>query len=83
MPMSTTEQLIAGLELTLAGMVTVFLLLAFMVVLINGMSKLAHRIQPYALPNRAAGHGARDGDLDPKLVSAISAAVHRYRQNRR
>ena len=44
--MSVTEELIRGLELTLTGMVTVFLLLVFMVLVIQWMSKLAHHLQP-------------------------------------
>jgi len=77
------EQLLVGLELTITGMVTVFLLLAFMVLVISWMSKLAHRLQP--VPGRKALAASRSPaeTLDTTLVSVISAAVHRYRRSRR
>jgi sodium pump decarboxylase gamma subunit len=74
------DQLMTGLELTITGMVTVFLLLAFMVLIIHWMSKLAHRLQP---PHSLKTLKQAGGALDSTLVSAISAAVHRYRHNRR
>lgn len=81
--MSVADQLVAGLELTLTGMVTVFLLLSFMVLAIGWMSKLAHKLSPPARPlpmGRSDGPPATD---DPAVISAISAAVHRYRSTRR
>lgn len=81
--MSVAEQLLAGLELTLVGMVTVFALLSFMVLVIQWMSRFAHRLQP---PGRTRLLGTGDpasGALDPTLISAITAAIHRYRQTRR
>lgn len=83
--MSMAEQLLAGLELTLTGMVTVFLLLSFMVLAIGWMSKLAHRLSPPAkpVPMRGGSSDGRPGAVDPTLVSVISAAVHRYRNSRR
>lgn len=81
--MSVTEQLFRGLELTVTGMVTVFLLLAFMVLVIQWMSKLAHRLQPPTRPRPLHPHGAGPDALDPTLVSAITAAIHRYRSRHR
>jgi sodium pump decarboxylase gamma subunit len=81
--MSEVEQLIAGLELTLAGMVTVFVLLAFMVLVIQWMSRLAHYLQPASLPHQLKSSSASSNKIDSTLVSAISAAVHRYRHERR
>ena len=81
--MSVADQLLAGLELTLTGMVTVFLLLAFMVLAIGWMSKLAHKLSPPARPvpmGQSGGSGATD---DPAIISAIGAAIHRYRNTRR
>ncbi len=83
--MSVAEQLLVGLELTLTGMVTVFLLLTFMVFAIGWMSKLAHRISPPAKPV-PLGAGQNDGppgSVDPATLSAITAAIHRYRNKRR
>ena len=81
--MSVLDQLITGLELTVTGMVTVFVLLSFTVLVIHWMSRLAHRLQPPQRPQQLKSSDAPAGTLDPSLVSAISAAVHRYRSNRR
>ena len=81
--MSVADQLIAGLQLTVTGMVTVFLLLAFMVLAVGWMSKLAHRLSPPARPVPMGMGGGPAGSVDPALISAISAAIHRYRNSRR
>ena len=81
--MSVADQLLAGLQLTLTGMVTVFLLLSFMVLAIGWMSKLAHRLSPPARPVAGGGSSGAPGSIDPALVSAIGAAIHRYRSTRR
>jgi oxaloacetate decarboxylase gamma subunit len=81
--MTELEQLITGLELTVTGMLTVFLLLALMVLVIQGMSKLAHRLQPPQRPQPMPSSKHVPGTVDAALVSAISAAVHRYRKDRR
>jgi sodium pump decarboxylase gamma subunit len=80
--MSPLDQLLAGLELTVTGMVTVFVLLTFMVFVIQGMSRLALRLQPRAELQPPQLEGS-DGFPDPNLVSAISAAIHRYRNRAR
>jgi oxaloacetate decarboxylase gamma subunit len=81
--MSVVDQLIVGLKLTVTGMVTVFVLLAFMVVVIHWMSKLAHRLQPPPRQQPLTSTGSPSAAQDPALVSAISAAIHRYRSERR
>jgi sodium pump decarboxylase gamma subunit len=81
--MSVPELLITGLELTVIGMVTVFLLLTSMVFVIQWMSRLAHRLQPPQRPRHLKSTHSQDGALDPALISAIGAAVHRYRNKRR
>jgi sodium pump decarboxylase gamma subunit len=80
--MSVADQLIAGLKLTVTGMVTVFVLLAFMVLVIHWMSKLAHRLQPPPRHQPLKSAGALSAVPDPVLVSAISTAIHRYRSER-
>jgi oxaloacetate decarboxylase gamma subunit len=74
--------MIAGLELTVTGMVTVFLLLTFMVFVIQGMSKLAHRLQPPPRTRPLHSLGSSAGAPDPGVISAITAAIHRYRSRR-
>jgi sodium pump decarboxylase gamma subunit len=81
--MTNFEQLMTGLELTVTGMLSVFLLLALMVLMIHGMSKLAHWLQPPQRPQPMSSYKQAPGTVDPTLVSAISAAVHRYRRDRR
>lgn len=81
--MSTLDQLITGLELTVTGMVTVFLLLSLMVLVIGLMSRAAHRLRPPSRHQTPLTDDMSDGHLDPVLVSAISAAVHRYRHKPR
>ena len=81
--MSTLDQLMTGLELTLTGMVTVFLLLSFMVLAIGWMSRLANRLQPPSRHLAPLTDDMSDGHIDPALVSVISAAVHRYRNRSR
>jgi len=81
--MSVLEQLIAGLELTVTGMVTVFILLTFMVLVIHWMSKLAHHLQPPQQQQALKPGSHPAGRQDHTLVSAISAAVHRYRSDHR
>ena len=77
--MSLTDQLLAGLELTVIGMATVFLLLTFMVLAIGWMSKLAHRLAPFDRPSSMGmSDGPPEGQEDA-LIAAISAAIHRYR----
>ena len=81
--MSVADQLLAGLELTLTGMVTVFLLLTFMVLAIGWMSKLAHKLSPPARPVPMGSSNGKPSTDDPAIISAISAAIHRYRSTRR
>ena len=81
--MSVADQLLAGLQLTLIGMVTVFLLLAFMVLAIGWMSKLAHRLAPHVTPTPVGTADGPPGSVDPAHISVITAAIHRYRNSRR
>lgn len=80
--MSMTDQLLAGLELTLTGMVTVFILLAFMVLAIGWMSKLAHRLAPPARPVPLSMADGPPDSQDSTLIAVIGAAVHKYRNSR-
>lgn len=64
-----------GVEITLIGMGTVFVLLALLVVIMRAMSKFAHLVggppdEPLTTP------AAQD---NTRLTAAISAAIHAYR----
>ncbi|MCG6860348.1 MAG: OadG family protein [Chromatiaceae bacterium] len=78
--MTNAELLTAGVNLMLLGMGFVFGLLGLLVVTVGVMSRLARKLEgeprPVELPAEPAK--PRDGEL----LSAISAAVHRYRRSR-
>jgi oxaloacetate decarboxylase gamma subunit len=58
------ELLSSGIELMLIGMGIVFTFLAMLVVVINGMASVIQRFFPE----------------DPRIIAAISAAIHEYRK---
>ena len=74
-----------GIELMLYGMGTVLLFLFLLVYAVQGMSRIVARWFPEPVPVVASDSGARTaarpgtGDIDPKLVAAITAAVHAHR----
>ena len=79
-----------GVELMLYGMGTVVLFLALLVLATTAMSHLITRYfhQPEPAPAAVPGSGTDrlvDGgaELDPAVVAAITAALHRHRANRR
>ncbi len=84
------EQILAGLKLMLAGMGAVFLFLVIMIGWIKlsavVSARFAHLLpeKAAAMPRRpaAAGAGAAPG-ANAGLIAAITAAVHRYRRERR
>jgi oxaloacetate decarboxylase gamma subunit len=83
--MLLTDMLMSGLELMVLGMGIVFVFLTMLVVVMQGMSWVAARLQPEAPGERqpapvhvTAGHAA-----DPRLIAAISVAVSRYRKSHR
>ena len=67
------ELLSSGIELMLVGMGIVFTFLGMLVLFINGMSTLIQRFFP---ENPVV---IQQGD-DPRMIAAISAAVHQYRK---
>ena len=77
----TNAQLLAeGLNLMLLGMLVVFVLLGVLVFVVDGMSRLARRIEgepkPVELPPE------RPRAPEEELITVIGAAVHRYRRSR-
>jgi oxaloacetate decarboxylase gamma subunit len=69
----------SGIGLMIAGMGIVYVFLAMLVLAINLMSIFAQRYFPEAPPkSRPMPSG-----LDKSTVAAITAAVHRYRNERR
>jgi oxaloacetate decarboxylase gamma subunit len=71
-----------GLEVAFFGMTAVFVLLACLVLAVQGMSRLALRIEPCPAPSPAPSAHSGDGD-EAELTVAVSAAIHAYRKGRR
>ena len=72
-----------GIELMLYGMGTVLLFLLLLVYAVQAMSRIVARWFPEPVPPSSGGPApaaipVSDG-IDPKLVAAIGAAVHRHR----
>ena len=87
-----TELFNAGFQLTLTGMTTVFVLLGILVLAVRQMSRLAQVLERrYGSQAFESTPGASAAalpipshqDLDEELVTAISAAVYRYRRSNR
>jgi len=78
--MTNAEMLAAGGNLMLLGMGFVFALLGLLVVTIGVMSRLIRKLEgepkPVELPPE------RPQPAEGELLSAISAAVHRFRRSR-
>lgn len=76
-----------GVELLIYGMGTVVLFLSLLVVATTGMSRLLTRYFPEAEIEVASGPrgvgGGDNTDVDPAVLAAITAAIHRHRQTRR
>lgn len=75
------ESLETGFVLMLAGMGTVFVLLATLVWIVQGVSKLSRWLEPpAALP--AAPAATTTSAVDRELLSVIGAAVKAHRDRR-
>lgn len=87
-----TDLFNAGFQLMLAGMTAVFILLSLLVLAVQRMSRLAQFLERrYLIPaiettsgsSAVAASTAQSKALEEELVTAISAAVHRYRRSHR
>jgi oxaloacetate decarboxylase gamma subunit len=77
------ESLETGLVLMVAGMGTVFALLALLVWLVQGVSKLSHWLAPpVAAAAPASTAPSQSVAADGELVSVIAAAVKAHRDRR-
>ena len=83
--MSVPELLAEGLNVTLLGMGVVFVLLGLLVFVVHGMSRLAQALEgEQPVSEAAAAAGVAGGiQADQELISAITAAIHRYRRAHR
>lgn len=83
--MIMTDLLILGGELMVVGMGIVFLFLTMLVFAVNLMPKLIERYMarpPVTDAGSVTPIAAHRTALDPRLVAAISAAIHQYRNSR-
>ncbi|WP_070963140.1 oxaloacetate decarboxylase subunit gamma [Vibrio sonorensis] len=73
--------LVDAATLMATGMVVVFLFLTILVYLVRLMSSLVpeETPEPIATPNQNNRAQAPSSAVSPKVVAAISAAVHQYR----
>ena len=77
------ESLETGLVLMLAGMGTVFVLLAMLVWLVQGVSKLSRWLEPPAAAMPAAhAPTTTTAAVDRELLSVIGAAIKAHRDRR-
>ncbi len=74
-----TELLMQGLELMVVGMGIVFIFLTLLIFILNIMSSI---IQRYFPEPQVFAKKARASQIDPNVLAAISAAVHRHRSGR-
>ncbi len=74
------EMMSTGIELMVIGMGIVFLFLAMLVVVIDGMFALITRYLPQPTPELVK---QTYQDNNPQLIAAISSAVHHYREKHR
>jgi len=77
-----TEILIRGGELMAIGMGIVFLFLAMLIFAVNSMSALIARFidgPAMMTDNTKPATASSQGDIDPRLIAAITSAVHQYR----
>lgn len=79
--MSTEATLLGqGVDLMLYGMGTVFVFLALLVLATSAMSRLIMHLQQ-RVPVPTEGVVAPAGEVDEAIVAAITAALHRHRQD--
>ncbi|MCG3721262.1 oxaloacetate decarboxylase subunit gamma [Vibrio cincinnatiensis] len=73
--------LIDAATLMMTGMIVVFLFLTILVYLVRLMSKLVPQEVPQPLVSPKKTIQPTSAALHPRVVAAISAAVHQYRQS--
>ena len=69
-----------GVDLMIYGMGTVFVFLTLLVLATNVMSRLVRMLER-RIPAPAEPAAAKRRELDPAVVAAITAALHRHRQS--
>jgi oxaloacetate decarboxylase gamma subunit len=80
--MPITDLMMTGVELMLLGMGIVFGFLILLVFTLKVMSWLAGRYLPQETPSPVSA-AAQPGAADATLIAVISAAVARYRSDRK
>ncbi len=73
--------LVDAAALMVTGMAVVYLFLTILVYLVQLMSRLVPEEAPQAAKPHASTTQVRASGVDPKIIAAISSAVHQYRQS--
>lgn len=74
-----------AVTLMCTGMIVVFLFLTVLVYVVQLMSKLLPKESPPSFSTEPTMNQVSSSSLDPKVIAAISTAIHQYRtssQNR-
>ena len=75
-----------GFKLMVAGMGTVFIFLALMILIINGLAKVlapfAGMLEEQKVPRVKKNISKSDPPDNKAVITAIISAVHQYRKNR-
>lgn len=79
--MEIGDLLMQGVGLLIIGMGTVFVFLAFLVLAVTAMSRIAQRFE-VAVPAAPVQWTAQQNAPSTSHIAAISAAVRRYRADR-
>ncbi|PLY15941.1 MAG: hypothetical protein C0631_05145 [Sedimenticola sp.] len=83
--MSVTDLLLEGVNLMFLGMGMVFVFLTILVIAMNGMSRLARAItgpEVHETPSKPVAAPKATGE-EGELVAVISAAISRFRSNKK
>ncbi|MDO6642065.1 MULTISPECIES: OadG family transporter subunit [unclassified Shewanella] len=79
MTSSISEQLLDALGMMIMGMSLVFIFLSILIIGINLVARLCQSdIQP-VVANAPTPVPAAATSIDPKLIAAITSAIHQYR----
>lgn len=78
-----TDMLTDAVELMAIGMVTVFVFLSILVLLVQLMTMSVRRFFPTKKVSSSTVEVVESNVVSPRIVAAITAAVHQHRQQQK